>query len=576
MSNINPEMELMGYKPVFDYSQYSHDNHVNVIPEESFKRLVSDTFKTIVEVMRETYGPYGSNVILSDVNDTVSTKDGYRVLKSMDFSHPYKRLVYKAIRRICDRVNENVGDGTTSCILIADKIYNNIKSIINTPDDKREIFNVLNDIEKKLEVYDQCETKLNERTLKNLINLANNYDEKMTQVLYDALKPTTDPLIDDLFRIRNVIVETENIYLGNSTVDYEIDYLPGNYRVNVNTSDDVRDELATPTKVKVILYDHLFNSSDWDKLTKNYTDMETTFVVIARNFAEQFMKRNYVEYCRMKNMTKSSVNIVLCQLTSTDFQNEIKDLGAVINAEVRTMYMGDVNYDNDPVDATVSIYKNALCFYECEKPTKYIQKLVKEKNTADYSYLTRKKYIKRIEALSMTSEDTILTIKASNSLELTMMADKMDDSIAIVESAFESGIVPNMLVYGEHAIADIKYEISKKAGDLADLTVTAISDAIKGLFGDIWMSKHGTENDESTMKDLRSLVDEMYNYGWASYNIIDDTFCEPETLPTSSQYDIEVLTASIAIVKYLLSARALIFDANLLTPTQDGVHYRKV
>ena len=41
------EMEMNGFVKVYDYSQYAHDNNVNVIPEADFKRLVSDTFRTI-------------------------------------------------------------------------------------------------------------------------------------------------------------------------------------------------------------------------------------------------------------------------------------------------------------------------------------------------------------------------------------------------------------------------------------------------------------------------------------------------------------------------------------------------
>ena len=60
------ELQMAGYQKVYDYTQYSHDNNVNVIPEEAFKRLIRDTFKTITDVLRATYGPYGSSVVISE------------------------------------------------------------------------------------------------------------------------------------------------------------------------------------------------------------------------------------------------------------------------------------------------------------------------------------------------------------------------------------------------------------------------------------------------------------------------------------------------------------------------------
>ena len=53
MSSLNEaEMNAMGYEKTFDYSQYSYVNNVNVIPEQDFKRLVEDSFKTIADILK--------------------------------------------------------------------------------------------------------------------------------------------------------------------------------------------------------------------------------------------------------------------------------------------------------------------------------------------------------------------------------------------------------------------------------------------------------------------------------------------------------------------------------------------
>ena len=80
MSITINEAEIMGQgKMVYDYTQWGHDNHVNVITEQAFKKLVTDTFKTIVDVLKETYGPYGSCIMISENNETTATKDGYNI-----------------------------------------------------------------------------------------------------------------------------------------------------------------------------------------------------------------------------------------------------------------------------------------------------------------------------------------------------------------------------------------------------------------------------------------------------------------------------------------------------------------
>ena len=134
-----------------DYTEFSTTHHLNVIPEADFKELVSETFTDISSILRATYGPYGSSVIISEMGDTMTTKDGYNAFNALGPSHNYKKMVYLAIKKIIDRVNKNVGDGTTSCILLADKMFRNIESIISTPDEKRQLLKIFDDIESELQ-----------------------------------------------------------------------------------------------------------------------------------------------------------------------------------------------------------------------------------------------------------------------------------------------------------------------------------------------------------------------------------------------------------------------------------------
>ena len=131
----------------YDYTQYSHDNDVNVIPDADYRRLVADTFRTICNTMRQTYGPYGSSVIITEQNQTTATNDGYNTFEALHFSHNYKQQVYLSIQDIINRVNENVGDGTTSCILLAEKMFNELKGVAKNADDERKVKKILEMIE---------------------------------------------------------------------------------------------------------------------------------------------------------------------------------------------------------------------------------------------------------------------------------------------------------------------------------------------------------------------------------------------------------------------------------------------
>ena len=591
------ELEIMGFEPVYDYTQFSHDYNVNVIPEHDFKKLVHDTFKTIAGILRNTYGPYGSTVMIStNIGETVTTKDGYNVFEAIGFSHHYKRMVYLAIKKIIERVNRNVGDGTTSCILLADKLFNNINKIIRTSDEKRKTLEILSDIEKHLldpeiiecDKEDNIISYLDKESLYHLINLANNYDDELTNVIMEALSPEYDNDCK-VIKIRNVIPEQELDYTSDGVTRFNVDKLPGNYRVRINMDTEFGLSLSKPTNVKIALYDHGFTSTDWTNFNANY-DKETLTIIMARAFSNGFMDNEYLRYMKERSLTKQPVKIYLCELKG-DFQTEIRDLAAVLKCNINTLnFMEELNHDTLPT-VSVCVYKNdCMCFdiNPSNTPTEYIEKIREElKNDKSGSYINKRKYLERIEALELKSEDSIISVVGSSSLELKMLMDKIDDCISIVKSAYEWGTVPNMFQYGDYRMSKYikmcleEYDKNTDSVDVMTLKssiANSIKEAISELFTDIWKSKFDDSNDSMMSSIKNVLYNGTYDYEHkhTSYNIIADVFVPSYELPTSSQYDLEVIAASISIVKYLLTSRALVFDANLMQMTGDKGHYKKM
>lgn len=602
--------ELEAYQPKYNYTQYSHDNDVNVIPEESFKRLVTDTFKTITDTLRATYGPYGSSVIIADQNETFTTKDGFNVFEAMGFSHQYKKMVYLAIKKICERVNKNVGDGTTSCILLAEKMFNNIKGLIeNSADNKRNILGVLSSIEKDLQnpdVLDEDKSEgriipVDKTSFENIMRLASNYDDELTAELMGALMPVFDE-DGKLESIRNVIVEAEVDSDHESNVKYTTDFLPGQYRVRVNMDVEFARAMSNPVNIRVAIFDHAFGPSDWNQLNALIDDeslarsayaetmdrpmltgndavnaeafrrwhdeyRETEVLVLARSFNRSFMDTEYLAYLKKRALVKQPVKFILGEIKGQWVQNEIKDLAAVLNTKPFGLSSNSpINFYDLPL-AKVSVHKgNCLCIHTANKaPVDYIEDLKYEmKKDLSKSIAKRRDYEDRIRALSLTVKDTSITVKAGTSLEVKMISDKIDDCACIIKSAVDNGIVPNMLSYANYRIGRIQ-NITEDG--LTKHVCKGIIDAIHGLFNDVWASKFGEVND-----DCEDTCFELYEQSSGkakSYDIIKDEFVDIKELPTSSQYDLEVVVAAISIVKYLLTSRAFIFDAFLMKPHGD-------
>ena len=575
--NEAEELAMAGYHKVYDYTQYSHDNHVNIIPEEDFKHLVRDTFKVLADNLRRTYGPYGSQMIISEQSQTMTSKDGFNAFQSLGFSHTYKRIVYLAIQDIIKRVNRNVGDGTTTCILLAEKIFNNIDKIIKTPDDKRLLLETLTKIEKDFQDSSKIKRdidagiikKLDKESLFKIILMAGNYDEELAKVVYDAL----DPVIKDgyVVDVRSVVPAPEVSLEAESNAVYDINYLPGDYRAPVHMI-DVNDAitLTKETSMRVIVYDHSFNSADWAKLKTTWDGND--LMIIARTFAKGFLEEDFFSYAKERVMggklgqCDGKTHLYLCQMKGESVQNELRDLAEILNTKVYGMYDGEPDFETiKPV--TLQIYRgDCLCLFGVDKQdhVEYIRKLEYEiENDKSNSYVKQKEIKRRIKSINLGKE-AMLTVKCGTQLEAKLITDKIVDCISIVESAIASGTVPNILNYAYNRLHEITGD------ELETAASVAIRDSVVGLFQDIYESKYGKEYDVSEMESRQA---EFYSQNTMSYDIITDKFVPMTERPTSTQYDLEVVVAALSIVKYLLSGGALIFDAHLLTNINDEGRY---
>lgn len=109
--------------------------HNNVVSEEKLKEVQQSTLRTLKEYLSKTYGPMGSYSAIitgSDQNTIMAdySKDGLKVLKHIIFNHPIELSLQTEVRDICQHVEKNVGDGTTSAVILSSLIYDELLSIM--------------------------------------------------------------------------------------------------------------------------------------------------------------------------------------------------------------------------------------------------------------------------------------------------------------------------------------------------------------------------------------------------------------------------------------------------------------
>src|SRR5919107_1624012 len=84
--------------------------------------------KLISEIVRTSLGPRGMDKMLVDsLGDVTITNDGATILKEIDVQHPAAKMMVE----VAKSVDKEVGDGTTSVVVLAGSLLEKAEELIN-------------------------------------------------------------------------------------------------------------------------------------------------------------------------------------------------------------------------------------------------------------------------------------------------------------------------------------------------------------------------------------------------------------------------------------------------------------
>jgi archaeal chaperonin len=83
--------------------------------------------KAVADAVRTTLGPKGMDKMLVDsIGDIVITNDGVTILEEMEIEHPAAKMMVE----VAKTQNEEVGDGTTSAVIIAGELLKKAEELL--------------------------------------------------------------------------------------------------------------------------------------------------------------------------------------------------------------------------------------------------------------------------------------------------------------------------------------------------------------------------------------------------------------------------------------------------------------
>ena len=166
-------------------------NNVNKIAS---RKKIRATANIIARILAGSAGPYGSTAIIqSDGKTHLCTKDGLDIINKIKINDDVGTVILDMIQQIANTQVINVGDGSTSAILIANALY---QEISKNDDEFNEI--TPKDITEILSTFSEWMTekiKLNSRKisedyheLKTIAMISTNNDEEIGENIMKAYK----------------------------------------------------------------------------------------------------------------------------------------------------------------------------------------------------------------------------------------------------------------------------------------------------------------------------------------------------------------------------------------------------
>ncbi|MEC7775103.1 MAG: chaperonin GroEL [Planctomycetota bacterium] len=151
--------------------------------------------QTLAKAVSSTLGPSGKNVVIDkSFAGPVSTKDGISVSKEIELPDPFENMGAKILNEVASKTNDNVGDGTTTAIVLASSMIEEGRKFVASGVQAQSIRSgmdlaaeavedVVLGLAKKVEGYDQ---------IRHVAYISSNSDNQIADLLAEAMESVTN------------------------------------------------------------------------------------------------------------------------------------------------------------------------------------------------------------------------------------------------------------------------------------------------------------------------------------------------------------------------------------------------
>lgn len=258
----------------FGRSDLKYDPLINVYSKEEFDRRVKQVFDVIWDKLVMSFGPAGAGTFIVIPSSTQSTffntKDGYTIMKNLQFNTKIDHTIKNIMSTICDRLNFTVGDGTTTAVVATGGVYNAYMEKKKNEDSElnrvlpRKIMSMMNTV--KADIIEE----LNKHAVSIQSDNPNTLADNIRKVVYVSSNGNEEitEMISDLYRK----LQYPAISVANSKDGATHAYTVDGYKIDVSLTDQTYinndDNTMVSGAMDYIVFDNKVDQQMYDKILK--------------------------------------------------------------------------------------------------------------------------------------------------------------------------------------------------------------------------------------------------------------------------------------------------------------------
>jgi 60 kDa chaperonin len=498
-----------------NFMQYSNEKQINIIPQNEFESLVQEVFNTISSNITKSLGPLGSSATILDGVYTEATKDGYSILNKYRFHNRYKKMIYNLIKAPCTRMNNTVGDGTTTSIALTNAIFNRYKS---TKGEFETLYRLPRQFVKAWDdvISEICEeVKANAApidpedydTIYNIAYVTSNGNHEISDAIASTYKEAKSPNIKqkDSPTNKSYIKAVEGFEFPSNAIDV----------VYVRNQDLTAEE----KDVAVMVFNFKIETDLFNKVLIPINDVMRArgkkLIILAPSYDEYMCEGVLRQYVNHEVQKYGVINLILTQYRQGILSpHQLEDLSVVLRAKPITEILGNglveklstINPDElvediledetfelykliGTADKVLTSCKNGCIFNvsDIEEDKEYKEALIRaeselqdiiDSTDLEKQNIAAKIYEARSRVMQLKMNNYIYYIGADSALQKQIIWDSVEDVIKCLRSSIKYGVVPGCQLTIISACGKLieKYEEDKLKSSIIEMIRSAALD----------------------------------------------------------------------------------------------------